>query len=100
MVDNQGANLFFHQDKEHIYKFDESSLASGGLYGLLRKRKGDLNKKITRSKLVPLQTVVNFRDHVRRIGDIVYQRRGRSNRVKKINHYVVELCIIALCIPS
>ena len=39
LVENQSANLFFHQDKEHIYKFDESSLASGGLHGLLEKRK-------------------------------------------------------------
>ena len=50
--------LYFHQDAKNCYKFDESGLPNAGIYGLRQRRKedDDRSKKVTASKLMPIQT--------------------------------------------
>ena len=55
IVVNEEFGMFFHKDKSHMYRFDESSLQKSAVYGMKDMRKnGDRDKKLTASKLVPL----------------------------------------------
>ena len=65
LVDNGDNGLFFHKDNLHIYRFNESALPGGGIYGLKEKRAlaGDISK-LTASKLVPIQSPLEFERNV------------------------------------
>ena len=39
LVENENAALYFHQDDKNIYRFSESSLPNGAIYGLRERRK-------------------------------------------------------------
>ena len=41
VVDDPKSSLFFHKDSLHKYKFDESSLQNGAVYGMKDMRKKD-----------------------------------------------------------
>ena len=95
--------LFFHHDEKHIHSFDESPFQFGAIYARREKKEeGEkAGKKITASRLTPIQTATQFEEHIKDVGEIVYQRqtkkRGRNKKAtKKIDHYVLELCVIVL----
>ena len=96
LVEDQKSGLYFHQDAKNKYVFDESGLPHGGIYGLRNRRKDDedKSKKVTASKLVPIETGVEFEKHLRAVSEINYMRRGRRNTIKKIRNFSVELCIV------
>ena len=98
LVESANGGLYFHQDEANTYRFDESGLPHGGVYGLRQRRKEDEDKtrKVTASKLVPLQTSKEFEKHLREVSDITYMRRGRRNTLRKIRSYTVEVCIVLI----
>ena len=98
LVESENCGLYFHQDASHTYRFDESGLQHGGVYGLRQRRKEDEDKtrKVTASKLVPLQTPKEFEKHLREVSEVTYMRRGRRNTLRKIRSYTVELCIVLI----
>ena len=99
VVDNHDHQLFFQKENLHRYRFDESVLQSGAVYGMTARRKvgeGEVRKKITASKLVPIISQVDFKKHVEDIAEVVYQRRGRHNLLQKVDSYKVELCIVLI----
>ena len=95
LVANEEFGMFFHKDKSHMYRFDESSLQKSAVYGMKDMRKnGDGDKKLTASKLEPLQSSSRFQQHLQDVSEVVYQRRGRGNRLMKVVAYKLELCIV------
>ena len=89
LVEDQKSGLYFHQDAKNKYKFDESGIPHGGIYGLRNRIKDDEDKikKVTASKLVPIETGVEFKKHLRAVSEINYMRRGWRNTIKKFGTF-------------
>ena len=84
VVEDNDHQLLFHKDSLHRYRFDESVLQSGALYGMAVRRKGvegEVRKKVTVSKLVPILSPVDFKKYVEDVAESIFQRRGRHNRL-------------------
>ena len=79
LVEEEESALYFHQDSRNRYKFDESCLPSGGVYGLRKRRNDDEDrtKRVTASKLTPIKTSSEFERHLRSVSEITYIRGGR-----------------------
>ena len=93
--------LFFHHDDKHTHSFDERAFQFGAIYGCREmKEEGEkAGKKITASRLTPIQSPTQFEEHVKEVAEVVYRRqtkkRGTNKKAtKKIDHYVLELCVI------
>ena len=90
LVDDTDYQLYFHKDTAHKYEFDESSFPNGAIYGLRELRDiNDGNKKMTAKKLVALETASDFEKNVRTSAVKLYKRRGRKNRLKRLDGYIV-----------
>ena len=98
IVDDTEQGLFFHKDSHHKYTLDESSLQNGAIYGLKQRRKSDSNlaSKTTAGKLKPIGSDAEFESHIHDVAEVVYQRCGRRNRLKRVNAYIVELCVVLI----
>ena len=98
IVNNSDNGLYFHKDEDHIYRFDETALPNGGIYGLKDRRAspGDMSR-ITASKLVPIKSASDFERNCDTSGQIEYRLSGRSGRkMRKPSEYTIELCIVLI----
>ena len=98
LIEEEEPALYFHQDSRNRYKFDESCLPSGGVYGLRKRRNDDEDrtKRVTASKLTPIKTSSEFERHLRSVSEITYIRGGRRNTTRKIRSFSLELCIVLI----
>jgi len=99
IVEESEHQLFFHKDNAHRYKFDESALQKGAVYGMKDRRKKDgseANRKLTARNLVAIESASEFQKHLENVSEVAYQRRGRNNRLKKVDSYRVDLCVVLI----
>ena len=98
IVASTDSGLYFQTDEINTYRFDESVLPNGGIYGLKEKRalEGDTSK-LTASKLIPIQSALEFERYVELKGKVQYRLAGRSSRkCRKPSEYTIELCIVLI----
>ena len=88
--------LFFHKDSSYAYRFDETTLPNGAIYGMKAKRAGDTDRatKLTARNLTAIQSAADFEKHVHEVGEVVKKRRGR--RMTPVELYTVELCVVLI----
>ena len=98
LVEDKDYDLYFHKDASHKYTFDESVLPNGGIYGLREAIDDDDERcrKITAKKLVAIKSAAAFEKNIRGTAVKVYKRRGRSNRLRKLDGYIVDLCVVMM----
>ena len=95
LVEDVEYELYFHKDTTHKYEFDESLFPNGDIYGV--HELWDIhngNKKMTAKKLVALETESNFAKSVRTLAVKLYKRSGQNNRLKKLDGYIFDLCVL------
>ena len=90
-------SFWFQKDETYLYTFDESSLPNGGIYGMKERRSedSDLAAKLTASKLIPLKCARDFDRNVTSAATVKYRLGGRR-KVRKPEHYTVELCVVLI----
>ena len=86
IVEESEHQLFFYKDNAHRYRFGESALQKGTLYGMKDGRKKDgseANRKLTSRNLVAIELASEFQKHLENVSEVAYQQRGRNNRLKR-----------------
>ena len=99
IVEEPEHQLFFHKDNAHRYRFDESALQKGAVYGMKDRRKKDgseANRKLTSRNLVAIELASEFQKHLENVSEVAYQRQGRNNRLKKVDSYRVDLYVVLI----
>ena len=61
-----------------------------------RRLSDEVGKKLTARYLVPVETSSDFRKNLEDVAEVIYQRRGRGNRLKKVVRYKIELCVVLI----
>ena len=97
IVENVDNGFYFHKDENYIYRFDESALPNGGIYGLKERRAtvGDISK-LTASKLLPIKSAHDFEKNVTSTAMVEYKLGRSSRRIRKVYKYTIELCIVLI----
>ena len=91
--------LFFHHDSSHTYSFDEKPFQYGAIYGRREKKEEgeEAGKKITASRLRPIQTPDQFEEHIKEVAEAVYKASTSTrnkNKKKQVECYKLDLCIL------
>ena len=98
IVEDKGNGFWFQKDDGHVYRFDESALPNGGIFGLKDRRAEDSDPmaKLTASKLVPIMSARDFERNITLAAAVKYRLGGNRRKVRKPEEYTVELCIVLI----